>query len=175
MPTSHAPLYHCKIPTRLFELGLGNIIVSRRHPSGQISLAIFLLDVYCLGVKDVFYRLVDPSQYANIMEGLARDSPLEDIDLACARKLIAGAVEYARQFQLTPHPDYKVARTILDGIDAAACPRDFEYGRDGQPFYVAGPNDSPATSRRILSLLEQQCGPDGFHYMIPTDLSPEDV
>ncbi|CBE69067.1 protein of unknown function [Candidatus Methylomirabilis oxygeniifera] len=175
VPASHAPIDQCKIPTRLFELGIGNVVISRRHPSGQISLAIFLLDVYCLGVKDVFHRLVDPSQYANIMAGLARDSPLEDIDLTCARKLIEGAVEYARQFQLTPHPDYKTARTILGEVDAAACPRDFEYGRDGKPFYVAGPNDSPATSRRILSLLEQQCGPDGFHYMIPTDLSPEGV
>lgn len=53
--------------------------------------------------------------------------------------------------------------------------RDFEYGRDGKPFYVAGPNDSSAASCRILSLLQQQCGSSGFHYMIPTDLSPKDV
>lgn len=173
LPASPAEIYHCKIPTRLFELGIGNVVISRRYPSGQIGLAIFLLDVYCLGIKDAFCQLVDPSQYARIMDGLAHDGPLEDIDPACARKLIEGAVEYARRFQLRPHPDYKAAQTIFEDIDTAVCSRSFEYGRDGKPFYVAGPNDSPAKSQHVLSLLEQQCGPHGFHYMIPADLSPE--
>jgi len=172
LPASAVEIYHCKIPTRLVELGIGNVVISRRYPSGQIGLAIFLLDVYCLGVKDVFYQLVDPSKYIRIMEGLERDGPLEDIDPACARKLIEGAIEYAQRFQLRPHPAYRAAQKILDGVDAAACLRSFEYGRDGKPFYVAGPNDSPAKSRQVLSLLEQQCGPEGFHYIIGSELTP---
>ncbi len=171
-PGSQASIYECKIPKRLFDLGIGNVVFSRQFPSGKISLAIFLLDVFCLGVKDVFHHLVDPGKYAQIMEGLAHNEPLENIDPACARKLIEGAVEYAQRFNLGPHPDYKAARKIFGEVDAAAWPRSFEYGRDGKPFYMAGPNDTPAKSRQVISVLEKQCGPNGFHYMVGFELSP---
>lgn len=167
---SQAPIYECKIPKRLFELGIGNIVFSRQFPSGKIGVAVFLLDVFCLGVKDVFYHVVDPGKYTQIIEGLAHDEPLEDIDPACARKLIEGAVEYAQRLNLRPHADYKPAQKIFSDVDAATCPRSFEYGRDGKPFYVAGPNDTPAKSRQVISVLEKQCGPDGFHYMVGVEL-----
>lgn len=161
-----APIYECKVPTGLFETGIGNVFISRQLPSGRIGVAVFLLDVFCLGVKDAFYRLVDRGEYTQIIEKFDRNDPLEEIDPACARKLIEGGVEYAQRLNLRPHPDYKTAQKIFGDIDTAACPRSFEYGRDGKPFYVAGPNDTPAKSRQILALLEKQCGPDGFHYMV---------
>ena len=167
---SQAPIYECKIPKRLFEMGIGNIVFSRQFPSGKIGVAVFLLDVFCLGVKDVFHHVVDPNKYAQIIEGLARNEPLESIDQACARKLIEGAVEYAQRFNLRPHPDYKAAQKIFGDVDTAACPRSFEYGHDGKPFYVAGPNDTPGRSRQVMSVLEKQCGPDGFHYMVGFEL-----
>ena len=118
----------------------------------------------------MFHQLVDRGKYAQIIERLAHNEPLETIDPACARKLIEGAVEYAQRWNLSPHPDYKVARKIFGEVDAAACLRSFEYGRDGKPFYVAGPNDTPATSRQVISVLENQCGPNGFHYMVGFEL-----
>jgi hypothetical protein len=168
--TPHAPIYECKVPKGLFETGIGNIVFSRQLPSGRIGVAVFLLDVFCLGVKDAFYRLVDRGEYARIIEKLDRTEPLEEIDPACARKLIEGGVEYAQRLNLRPHPDYKAAQKIFGDIDASDCPRSFEYGHDGKPFYVAGPNDTPAKSRQIISLLEKQCGPDGFHYMVGFEL-----
>jgi hypothetical protein len=80
--------------------------------------------------------------------------------------LIEGAIKYANQFGFKPHQDYKVPKQIFGDIDPAACPRRFDYGRDGKPFYVSGPHDTPQKSRAILKTLSKQCGPDGFHYMI---------
>jgi hypothetical protein len=168
--TSQAPIYECKIPKSLFEMGIGHIVFSRRFPSGKICVAVFLLDVFCLGVKDVFCHTVDPGEYTQIIERLAYNEPIESIDPACARKLIEGGVQYAQRLSLRPHPDYKVVEKIFGDVDAAACPLSFEYGSDGKPFYVAGPNDTPAKSRQVISVLEQQCGPDGFHYMVGVEL-----
>ena len=71
---SQGPIYECKIPKRIFEMGIGNIVFSRQLASGKIGLAIFLLDVFCLGVKDAFYQVVDPDKYAGA-------SSVEDLDL----------------------------------------------------------------------------------------------
>lgn len=104
-----APVYECKVPKRLFEMGIGNVVFARQLSSGRIGASFFLLDVFCLGVKNAFYRLVDRSEYAQMIEKLDRNEPFEEIDPACARKLIEGGVEYAQRLNLRPHPDYKSA------------------------------------------------------------------
>ena len=45
----------CMMSSTLFELGIGHVIVARALPSGLLGCAYFLLDVFCLGIKDVFY------------------------------------------------------------------------------------------------------------------------
>ncbi len=167
---SQAPIYECKIPKRLFEIGIGNIVFSRQLASGKIGVAVFLLDVFCLGVKDAFYNVVDPGKYAQIIERMADSELLESVHPACARKLIEGAVEYAQRFKLRPHPDYRASQKIFGNVDVTSCPDSFEYGRDGKPFYAAGPNDTTAKSRQVVSVLEKQCGSNGFHYMVGVEL-----
>src|SRR5262249_58183670 len=80
---------------------------------------------------------------------------------------IEGGVGSAGGFGIQPHPDYQKARLLFGGIDPGECAETFEYGKDGKPFFVAGPNDTPERSRQIVRMLEQSCGPDGFHYLIP--------
>lgn len=45
----------CIMSSTLFEIGIGHVIVARALPSGLLGCAYFLVDVFCLGVKDVFY------------------------------------------------------------------------------------------------------------------------
>src|SRR6202011_808535 len=93
---------------------------------------------------------------------------------AAVRKLVEGAVEYARALGLPPHPDYHKAKLIFGTIDPGESKEEFEFGKDGKPFFMAGPNDTPERCRRILKTLEQSCGLDGFHYMIPfPEVHPE--
>src|SRR5262245_23564829 len=47
-----APLHGCLVPAGLFESGIGTVVVSRKLTDGRIVAAVFLLDVWCLGVKD---------------------------------------------------------------------------------------------------------------------------
>jgi hypothetical protein len=91
----------------------------------------------------------------------------KDMPPAAARKLVEGAVEYARALGLPPHPDYARARPIFGDIDPAESTQQFEYGKDGKPFFFAGPHDGPARCRQILNTLIQACGVDGFDYLLP--------
>jgi hypothetical protein len=88
------------------------------------------------------------------------------IEPAYARKLVEDAVVYARDLGFEPHEDYRVARKVLQDIDATVCKEQFTFGKDGKPFFMSGPNDSQQRSRQIMETLERRCGPDGYHYMI---------
>ncbi|MBI2918330.1 MAG: hypothetical protein HYY01_10085 [Chloroflexi bacterium] len=45
-----APVLDCMVPSNLFDVGLGHVVVAREVAPGKIALAAFLLDVFCLGV-----------------------------------------------------------------------------------------------------------------------------
>jgi len=52
-------------------MGMGEVLVSRMHASGNITYALFLIDFYCLGVKDSFYRFNEtPFDYEDFKSDL---------------------------------------------------------------------------------------------------------
>ena len=159
------PIGDCLVPTSLFEGGIGTVVLTRLLSSGEIAVAGFLVDPYCLGVKNALYRVLSPAEYDYYRQQIEAQTPLERIHPSCLRKLVEGAVQYARDLGFPPHSDYAQAAQLFGDIDAAACPVRYTYGKDGQPFYMSGPYESPAQSRKIIDTLARRLGPNGFHYM----------
>jgi hypothetical protein len=60
---ARSPVQECLITKTLFELGIGNVIIAKMMPTKSIGMGVFLLDVYCLGVKDAFYALLMQNEY----------------------------------------------------------------------------------------------------------------
>ncbi len=58
------------------------------------------------------------------------------------------------------------ANEIFGNIAAGACPVKYTYGKDGKPYYINGPYESPADIQRIINTLTKKCGADGFHTML---------
>ena len=165
LPAADAPIHECLMPERLFDIGLGSVIVSRRLPNGFIDAAVFLVDVFCLGIKDAFYARLSPAEYAQRLAHLQHET-FKPIEPACARKLVEEAEAYGRDLGFPPHPDYQRARRIFGDLEATACPEHFVFGKNGKPFLMSGPSDTPAQCRRILTTLSRRCGPDGFHCVV---------
>jgi tetratricopeptide (TPR) repeat protein len=159
------PIGDCLVPISLFETGIGTVVLTRLLPGGEIAVAGFLVDSYCLGVKNALYRVISPAEYDYYRGQIESQTPLESVHPSCLRKLVEGAVRYARDLGFPPHPDYARAAQLFGDIDAAACPVRYAYGKDGQPFYISGPNESAAQSRKIIDTLARRLGPDGFHYL----------
>lgn len=162
----NSPIHECLVPERLFEVGIGNVIVSRKLPSGDIGVSFFLLDVYCLGVKDAFFQIMSEIEYLRKLLTLGDHEKFGRVDPSCARKLVENAEAYAKQIGFDPHPDYRLARRIFGDVDAGACLTGFQFGKDGKPFFVSGPKDTPARCRKIMHTLLKRFGPEGFHYLI---------
>lgn len=168
------PLYECLVPEGLFTLGIGNVILTRSLPNGDFAMAGFLVDVYCLGVKNALYNVVSAQDYAaHLHQFEAHAGRFERVHPSCLRKLVEGAVDYARQLGFAPHPDYAQAAKLFGDIEAAACPVRYAYGKDGKPFYISGPQESPTQSRRIIDTLSRRLGPDGFHFMTALGVSED--
>ena len=145
--------------------GITQLIVARIRADGSADIGFFLVDFWCLGVKDAF--LEEDASESFLREFLTERLPeefSERVHPACAKKMIAGAIAYAERLGFAPPRDYRKARRALSGLDATACSETFTFGRDGKPFYVKGPDDTPERVERVLALLEARCGPDGFGY-----------
>jgi len=163
-----APILHCYTTDALWDGGISSVLISRKLKSGHVAFVVFLVDVYCLGVKDVTVGVVPRSRYDWQVHGkLSEEYRLVKLKPEAARKLVEGAVEYARGLGLQPHPDYRKVRPIFGDIDADCCTEEFVYGKDGKPYFFAGPYDSPWRCKQIIRTLTDHCGPDGFYYTVP--------
>ena len=161
--TARSPIKACVVADRLFADGIGWVVLGRNLPSGLVGASFFLVDVWCLGVKDAFFRVMSQHKFEEQMNASSRDQMLVDIDASLARKLLHDSVAYAGSFGLAPSEGFIEAEAIFGDIPMAM--QTFPFGKDGKPFYVSGPNDSPARIRRIVDTLVQHVGPGGFDYL----------
>ncbi|HKI30965.1 MAG TPA: hypothetical protein VKA46_03810 [Gemmataceae bacterium] len=165
---SRYPVLHSWALEDLWTEGIGQVVISRELPDGSVAFGAFLVDRYCLGVKDAFGNVVGRSEYEN---KLVRDTrshfAVREVSPATVRKLVEEAVAYAASLGLSPHADYHKVKPIFGTIDPGESTEEFEFGKDGKPYFFAGPHDTPERCRQILAVLAHSRGPDGFHYTIP--------
>jgi hypothetical protein len=153
------------------EGGLVQIIVARRSPSGAIAAGVFLVDLGCLGVKNAFGRLFE-SEYEyerELRDGITSSQEMVSADLDLAAKIIREGIEYARRLGFSPDRDYPEAATVLAGANPDACAATIPLGKDGKPFYVAGPHDNV---RKIMARLAKVAGPGKYESLVP--ISPDE-
>lgn len=161
------PVLDCGISESMTDSGIGWVILSRETPGGQVAVAVFLVDRYCLGVKDCFAELLGRSSYeSKYARKFRSEMAMRPVPPAEARKFLHDAVAYARNIGLPPHPSYLKSVLLFGDIDPAECKTVFEFGKDGMPFFISGPNDTPERIGQILAILNSTCGPGRFHYLI---------
>jgi hypothetical protein len=167
-----APILHCCEADVIWSEGIGSVLVSRELNNGNVAFALFLVDIYCLGVKDVFTNIVPRATYnQKIYEKLAHQYTLTPLKPECARKLVEGAVRYADDLGLPPHEDYRTAKKIFGEIRVEDCTREYVFGKNGKPLFIAGPNDNRAKCEQILHLLRNHCGPGRYDFILGGPLS----
>jgi len=159
------PVVEALVSESIWESGIGQLLLARKEAEGQLFLGVFLVDVYCLGVKNAFWRAGSHADLRETIEQFKGTGPMRPIEPACLVKLIVGAVEFAHAYGFPPHPDFRHASRLLAGIDPAKCTREFEYGRDGKPFYVRGPNESLAVAQAITVRIAEA----GGDYLVALD------
>lgn len=158
---------YCLVSEGLFDIGIGYVILGRTMSPAEVATGVFLVDMYCLGIKNAYYTEATHEQMREMIDKMSDEgNSLVDIAPECARKIVDGAIAYAKEFGFTPHADYPPAGALFGDIDAGACPTEYEFGKDGKPLYVSGPNDTPAFIRKVIRTLTAKVGEGNFDFMV---------
>lgn len=150
--------------------GLVGVLVARERPRdpGRVSVCGYLVDTYCLGIKDaVGPRTMSPDEarrFLGLFFGAFDAAPVE-APLELARQLVWGAVAYARELGFQPHRDFAPVAGHLGRLDG---PSVIGFGHHGKPHYIQGPYDD---ADRILRTLEDNLGAGNFHFTV--ELGPD--
>jgi len=147
------PIYECLINESWDGCGMANILLSRKQPDGNIVFGAYLMDIYCLGLKDTFYNINQTSSgYMKMIDGLDKREKMIDCSFSLAHTIIYKGIEYARSIGFEPHKDFIKTRLILEEPTDVEWSDDVEFGIDGKPVYISGPNDD---GEKILRKLEK--------------------
>lgn len=149
--------------------GLVTALVTRRrrHRSGA-TICVYLLDVYCLGVKNAMGPdTADDLELRPLIDRVfsGYQAPPVAAPIELVRDLVFGAADYARRLGFAPHPDFQRARAHLGPWTG---PSAITFGHNGKPTYISGPYDD---SEHIIRTLRRAVGPNGFNYTVSVDLN----
>lgn len=162
----NSPVEECLVRADIFSDGIGTAIVSRRMSNGSFGVGVYLLDVFCLGVKDTFFTVFSEGEYSDRIEAITGNEKMKAIHPSCLRKLIDGCIEFAGNLGFRPQADYKISRQLLSDFDPSVCPNTYTFGKDGKPFYISGPNETAHQARKIVDRLLHKCGEGNFDYIV---------
>jgi hypothetical protein len=165
------PLYECWINAnwQTDDLGLVQIVLARQQPDGDICFATYLVDKFCLGLKNTFARAgFSPARYHDEVPGkMFREMKSMQCPVELAHQMIYASIDYAAQFGFTPEKDYALTQYLLAPRGELDEPYNLTFGKNGKPFFVAGPYDN---AERILKQLEKTAGPGNYDYLVPLDV-----
>ena len=143
------------------------LLARQRRHRRAVTVCVYLLDVYCLGVKNAMGPdHMEDQALRRLTDRVfsAYHAPPVPAPIKLVRDLVLGAAEYAHKLGFSPHPDFEQARAHLGPWTG---PSAITFGRDGKPTYIEGPHDDPD---HVLRTLRRTVGRKGFHYTVALDL-----
>ena len=145
--------------------GLVSVLIVRKMPSGNFIVGSYLLDIFCLGLKNTDFRFnidaLDCEIYIN-MHAIALKN-LKPARYVEAHNYIFGAVEYAESLGFKPDKDFALTQYILEEDNDAIELIEYEFGRNGRPLYIPGVNDD---KNKIAATLKRTVGVGNYDVML---------
>jgi hypothetical protein len=157
------PILGCWVMEGWQARGITPVIVARLQADNRIMYGAFMVDLFCLGVKNALWETdVSRNRFERDLPRMCSDAP-ELCEAALAHAIIYGAVDYARQYGFEPHRDFAKASLVLDPPDTHVPTHQVEFGNKGKPLFVSGPHDNP---RAIVNQLLRTAGEGNFDYIV---------
>lgn len=143
-------------------LGYATVFVARAHKSGNLTLGIYFLDLYLLGITktSVFFNIT-PDSYKELKSRFSNIN-LVEADYVTMHNLILGIEEYANDYGFKPHNEYKLSKYILEEDTEEIPLMEFEFGKNGKPFLAV---ETFAELKRLLPILQKHAGND-YDYLV---------
>ena len=137
-------------------------ILVARDGGSSVSVCGYLVDVWCLGVKNALGpKSVERRKLPEFTDSYFRsyDQPPLAAPIDLARHVVFGAVAYARGLGFEPHPDFAPCASHLGPWEGRS---DITFGLDGKPMYIQGPHDNAA---QVMRTLRRSVGDGNYDYL----------
>jgi hypothetical protein len=165
------PLHECLVNTGWEDSHMANVLISRKHSNGYITACLYLVDLFCQGVKDTTWFFNIPYfEYKDIIDDIRDQMDIDHIKYELAHNIIFAAIEFAEEYGFYPHKDFSSVTSFMleedtDEIELI----DIECGLNGKPAYIRTPNHSEREASMIISKLEKNPGAGNYIFMVETD------
>lgn len=143
--------------------GLGMVLVARTTGSKRFVVCSYLVDYWCLGLKDTMgEKKLNDIKYQQFLNMAYRGFPdgYQEITLEQAQAIVYGALDYAKSLGFKPHKDFQKTKNHLGSWNGQ--PK-LTFGRQGKPYFIEGPYDN---GTQIMQTLRQNVGEGNFDYLI---------
>jgi hypothetical protein len=161
------PIMGCWIMKDWHEEGITPVVIARQQEADKVIFAVYLVDIYCLGVKDA-YANADMSlrKFHNELPRMCANDP-EPCSVELAHEIIYGGIEYAERYGFKPHIDFTgdFCDQVLDPPETHPRVNNVMFGKDGKPFYVSGPYDDERKINSVMNTLMRTAGEGNFDYL----------
>jgi hypothetical protein len=161
----------CYITKDWDKLGMANILVVRNHTNGNKTVGLFLVDTFCLGLKDTYYVFNIPdSELREILDQFRNEGGNEaemiKADYTLVHNIIYGAIDFAAEYGFTPFKDFNLTRYILEEDDENVELMEIGFGQDGKPAIFVGKERHPAN---IIAQLDKTAGKGNYGIVYEDD------
>jgi hypothetical protein len=144
--------------------GLVQIIVARQQPNEKICCGVYLVDKFCLGLKNTFVKInLSVERYKAVYDKIASRQALTNCPVDLAHQMIYQAIDYAARFGFEPQSDWAQSQYILEPRGQLKERYKLKFGKNGKPFFISGPYDD---TQKIIKQLEKTAGPGNFDVLI---------
>lgn len=167
------PIYKCLVNTDWEISSMANVIVMRQHVNGHVSGGVYLVDLFCLGVKEsIWFFNEDEAEMMERFKG-AGTTELKTIDYELAHNIVYAGHDFALGYDIHPHPDFKTSRFVLEEDDDQIALVDIQtgYGDNGIPHLMANQAGQYAEA---LGKLKKNAGEGNYLYTIAFDDADEE-
>lgn len=152
----------CYVSEDMSACGEGNVIVTRMHKNGKVSMGVFLVDIFCLGVKDAFHMFrMEEYEFEHLEEKFAA-TRIRECSYEEAHNWIYGAIAFAEEGGIKPHPGFTLAQYLLEEDTDDVPLIEYDFGKDGKHLLIA---NSQSEASKYVPTLKKNLG-DNFEVFI---------
>src|SRR5699024_8799849 len=148
------------------------IVISRNYSNGRKAWVFFVIDLACRGILG-FDNHFDTSKKRFKKPLEQRDFRYERTCYQRVHNIIYGALKFGKYygFQID-RKKWEKTQYILNEYEGKDLSQKFRFGIDGIPYYLPPPDESEETKEKMLNILDETAGEDGYKYL-PEELQGE--
>ncbi|MDD4971312.1 MAG: hypothetical protein PHT07_17925 [Paludibacter sp.] len=165
------PIYECLVNAEWEKSKMVTVIVARVHANGNITAGVYLVDLFCLGIKDTTYMFnISLPGYKDQINKMVNIQAIP-VSYELAHNIVFAGLDYAAELGLNPRKEFtSLTRYILEEDTDDVELIEIECGRNGRPFYIQGQYDSEQMVKKVEGQLERAVGKGNYDVIRTTEI-----